>query len=89
FMAAQACDREGTGDLRIRATCNDYCDKAKECDDNVDEDDCQSRCESDMEDCQSDEQEEALDDLDDCAQDSCNEFLGCTIGAGLQCTFGL
>ena len=89
FMAAQACEREGTGDVRTAATCRDYCDKAKECDDDLDEEDCRNRCESDMDDCQADEQESALDDLDECAEDSCDEFLGCTIGAGLQCTFGL
>lgn len=89
FLAAQACEREGTGDIRTNATCRDYCNQAKSCDDDLDEEDCRNRCESDMDDCQADEQEQALDDLDDCATKSCDEFVGCTIGAGLQCTFGI
>jgi hypothetical protein len=24
-----------------------------------------------------------------CAEESCDDFLGCTIGAGAQCTFGV
>ncbi len=86
---AQACERDGTGDIRVNATCRDYCDQAKSCDDDVDEDDCRDRCEDAMEDCMSDEQEQALDDLDHCAVSDCDEFGGCTIGAGLQCSFGL
>jgi hypothetical protein len=79
----------GTGDTRIKFTCKDYCAKAAECDDGVDEDDCVDNCRDDMEDCMSDEQEQALDDLDSCSEESCDDFLGCTIGAGLQCTFGI
>lgn len=86
---AQACERNGTGNIRINGTCRDYCQQAHECNDDVDVDDCRSDCENTMEDCMSDEQEEALDDLDDCATQSCDEFGTCTIGAGLQCSFGL
>ncbi len=89
LLIAQACEREGTGDIRINATCRDYCNQAADCNDDIDVDDCRADCESTMEDCQADEQEEALDDLDDCAVESCNEFGACTIGAGLQCSFGL
>lgn len=89
LLIAQACEREGTGDIRINATCRDYCKQAAECNDDIDVDDCRSDCESTMEDCQADEQEQALDDLDDCAVESCDEFGLCTIGAGLQCSFGL
>lgn len=78
----------GTGPIRIDATCQDYCEKAHECSDDVDVDDCVSDCKDQIGDCMADEQEQALDDLDGCAGDSCNEFLGCTIGAGLTCTFG-
>lgn len=88
-LSAQACEREGTGDLRINATCRDYCKQATACDDSVDVDDCRDDCEATMGDCQADEQENALDDLDNCATDSCSEFGACTIGAGLQCTFGI
>lgn len=88
-MAVGACEREGTGDARIALTCADYCQKAADCDDEVDVDECKDDCKDAMEDCMDDEQEEALDDLDACAEDSCDDFLGCTIGAGLECTFGI
>lgn len=86
---AQACERDGTGNIRTNATCRDYCKQAAECNDSVDEEDCRNDCEDKMDDCMSDEQENALDDLDNCAMESCNDFGACTIGAGLQCTFGI
>ncbi len=91
LMAAQlnACERDGTGDLRIGRTCSDYCDTAVSCNDEVDEDACKSDCEDAMNDCMADDQEAALDDLDECAEDSCNDFLACTIGAGAECVFGI
>lgn len=87
--ALGACEREGTGDTRIALTCADYCRQAADCDDEVDKDACKDDCEATMDDCMADEQEQALDDLDACAGDSCDDFAGCTIGAGLQCSFGL
>lgn len=85
--AGMACT--GTGPVRIDATCEDYCAKAKECSDGVDVDDCVDSCKEQIGDCMADEQEQALDDLDSCAADSCDDFLGCTIGAGIKCTFGI
>lgn len=79
----------GTGPVRIDATCEDYCAKAHECSDSVDVDDCVADCKDQIGDCMADEQEEALDSLDDCAANSCNEFIGCTVGAGLACSFGI
>lgn len=87
--AIGACERDGTGNARVALTCADYCQKAHDCDGDVDVDDCKDDCKDSMDDCMSDEQEQALDDLDACAEDSCDEFGGCTIGAGLQCTFGI
>ncbi|MBL9106263.1 MAG: hypothetical protein JNL82_35395 [Myxococcales bacterium] len=80
---------DGTGPLRTTTTCADYCAKANECDSDVDTDECESDCKDKLDDCMADEQEQALDDLDSCAANSCDEFAGCTIGAGLQCTFGI
>lgn len=83
------CERDGTSDARVGRTCESYCSTVAACDDDVDEDDCVSRCENTMEDCMADEQEHALDDLDSCAEESCDDVGACRIGAGLQCTFGL
>ena len=87
--AIGACEREGTGNARIALTCADYCRQAHDCDGDVDVDDCKDDCKNTMEDCMADEQEQALDDLDACSDESCDEFGGCTIGAGLQCSFGI
>lgn len=81
-------DLDGTGDLRVELSCNNYCQKAKDCDDEVDMAECEANCESAVNDCMADEQEQALDDLDDCAQDSCDDFGACTVAAGLECAFG-
>lgn len=73
----------------LNATCQDYCDQAKVCDANVAADKCVSDCKDKLGDCMVDEQSQAVDDLKSCAARACDEFTGCTIGAGLQCTFGL
>ena len=89
-LALGACtDLDGTGDLRTQISCENYCEQAKECNDNVDAQDCIDRCLGSVDDCMADEQEQALDQLDDCATESCNDFAGCTIEAGAQCYFGL
>jgi hypothetical protein len=85
----QACERDGTGDFRIEQTCEDYCAQAKTCNDDLDEDACIENCTNTMDDCMADEQEEALDDLDTCGNESCDDFAACTIGAGLECAFGI
>ncbi len=86
MVAGFACSE--TGPHRIEKTCEDYCAKAAECSDEVSESDCVADCKDSIGDCMADEQAEALDDLDSCAADSCDDFIGCTIGAGLACTFG-
>ena len=77
------------GELREEITCNQYCRQAHDCDDSIDRDQCEEDCEDAVSDCQDDEKAEALDDLDNCANESCNDFGACTVGAGLQCTFGI
>ncbi len=95
FMAATglACEEDdgifGVTDLRIADACEDYCNQARACDDELDVDDCISRCENTLDDCMADEQEEAVDDVEACAEESCDDFTACTIGAGLQCSFGI
>lgn len=92
MLAAQlnvGCKGDGTSDALVSRTCADYCSTVAACDDDVEEDDCVSRCENTMEDCMADEQEHALDDLAACAEESCDDVAACRVGAGLQCTFGL
>lgn len=80
---------DGVSDLRISNACEDYCDQARTCSDDVDVDECRANCEDNMHDCMADEQKQAVEDVEDCSAEACNEFLGCTIGAGLQCSFGI
>jgi hypothetical protein len=79
----------GTGDLRVKITCESYCERAHECNDDVDENECVDDCRDTIDDCMADEAEQTLDDLDSCSAEECDEFGGCTIGAGLQCAFGV
>jgi hypothetical protein len=96
---AVGCTTDGEGDdedggtdntARIASTCQSYCAKAQTCDDDdgtVEQ--CVADCKANLGDCMVDEQGAALDDLDGCAAESCDDFGACTIGAGLQCTFGI
>lgn len=85
-------DDDGVGvieELQIEGSCNDYCEQAKTCDDGVDVEACENDCFEAMSNCQADEQEQALNDIDSCGEEACSEFVRCSIGAGLQCTFGI
>ena len=80
---------DGDNAADIQSTCEDYCAKAHTCDDSKTVEQCVADCKADLGDCMADEQSQVLDDLDACADKACNDFTGCTIGAGLQCTFGI
>ncbi len=86
-----ACGEDDPTDasLEVELSCADYCRKAAECDGDVDREACENDCEGAAQDCMADEQQQALDDLDECSESTCDEFGGCTVGAGLQCAFGL
>ena len=80
----------GATQAQIEDSCHDYCVRGKDCDSSLDVNDCRSRCENTLNDCMADEQGAAADDVESCSQkDTCDHFLGCTVGAGLQCTFGI
>jgi len=89
-MLAGACNEPGD-DLPPfgRLDCENYCDRAKDCNDNTDVDKCVDKCVKNMGNCQADEQQDALDQLDACHDVACNDFAGCAINAGLTCYFGL
>lgn len=92
LLAALIATTAGCGLARhknVEATCQRYCEQVATCDGDVDVESCTADCLDNVGDCQVDEQEQALDDLDDCAQESCDELFACTVGAQLQCTFGI
>jgi hypothetical protein len=83
-------DGDGAGaSIKVKSACDSYCAKAKTCKDDMDEQECRSKCQNAMTDCQADEQKTALKRLDDCANESCDDFIGCTINVGATCVFGL
>lgn len=79
----------GATDQEVLATCKTYCEKAAVCDGDVTEAGCTADCQDKLGDCMADEQSQTLDDLDTCSARACDEFTTCTIGAGLQCVFGI
>ena len=83
-VVAGACSP--TGDLRVANTCEDYCNRAIDCNDNLDYEDCVRDCQDSVDDCDNDaDAEEALDQLDSCVTVSCNDFAGCTVEAYVEC----
>lgn len=76
-------------EIESEIDCFAYCEKAADCNGDVDRDQCEMDCEEALMNCQSDELDEAQMQVDECSEASCDEFVGCTIDAGAQCFFGL
>jgi hypothetical protein len=73
-------------EYRMKKVCKRYCDRAVDCNDNVDWDDCVDDCIDEAMGCDSDNDvEAALDILNDCSAGACNDFGGCTIDAWVEC----
>ncbi len=79
----------GATDQEVMTTCKKYCDQAQVCDGDVEAGECLVKCQDRLGDCMADEQSQTLDDLETCSLKACDDFKGCTIGAGLQCVFGI
>lgn len=75
--------------MEVLNSCEDYCRRAKLCDDDRDEQKCENTCIDAMTNCQVDEQGPALDKLDQCSSESCDDFFGCTVNVGAKCIFGI
>lgn len=84
-----ACDPEFGAVDPVERTCSDYCEKRATCDDETNLDTCVSDCVEQAGNCQADEQEQALDELETCTEESCDDIGLCTIGASLECYFGI
>jgi hypothetical protein len=74
---------------QLNSSCRNWCEKRAECDDDVNLDQCTLNCEDTVEDCMADERDEVLADLDVCAEETCDDFTGCSIGAGFECVIGI
>jgi hypothetical protein len=74
-------------EYRIDKVCKRYCDRAVDCNDNTDWDDCYDSCVDTAHECDSDDDlEAALDILDDeCTPGACNDLLGCSLDAWVEC----
>jgi hypothetical protein len=76
----------GHSQYRIDKVCKRYCDRARDCNDNTNWDDCYESCVDTAEECDSDNDiEAALDILEDCTAGSCNQIGACTIDAWIEC----
>lgn len=79
----------GASDQEVMTTCKTYCDQAQVCDGDVQAGECLTKCQDRLGDCMADEQSQTLEDLESCSAMACDDFKKCTIGAGLQCVFGI
>ena len=71
---------------RINKVCKRYCERVLDCNDNTDFEDCIDTCIDDANSCESDgDIEDALDILDECSAEACNDVVGCTVEAWLEC----
>lgn len=79
----------GHSEYRIDKVCKRYCDRAVDCNDNTDWDDCYDSCADSAHECSSDDDVEAgLDILEDeCIPGSCNDLPACTLEAWVECSF--
>jgi hypothetical protein len=82
-LTAGACK---TSELRIETVCKRHCERVVDCNDNLDYDNCVSDCVDTSNDCASETDVEfALDKLDLCPDRACNEVLGCSAEAWIEC----
>jgi hypothetical protein len=71
---------------RINKVCKRYCQRAFDCNDNTNYDECLDDCVTEANDCESESDvEAALDILEDCVADSCNQVATCTAESWLEC----
>lgn len=76
-------------DVRIAATCYNYCQTQASCDGDVNAEECEADCKASLGDCQADEVAATLDELDACADDTCDDQGVCSLEADAQCYFGI
>lgn len=71
---------------RINKVCKRYCQRAYDCNDATNYDNCIDDCVTEANGCESeDDVEVALDILEDCVADSCNQVAACTLEAWVEC----
>lgn len=90
-LAVGACkeDEVDGDDAQIKSSCESYCEQAKLCNQDINEQNCINDCRNAVGNCMADEVDLALDKLQGCAKEACDDFTACTIDAGAQCYFGL
>lgn len=81
--------RDTVEDIQTTIDCFTYCDRADECN-SIDEGECRSSCERQLDQCEPELRDEVQDLLDECGEvDSCGEFALCRVEASTRCTFDL
>ena len=89
LTCAHNTDKSASVPLKVHSSCDEYCDRRAECDDDVNAAKCRERCVDVMANCQADEQNRALNDLTGCTRQTCDVVDTCAIGAGSTCIFGI
>ncbi|MCX4240304.1 hypothetical protein [Paraliomyxa miuraensis] len=84
-----ACSDQPDGGIWVELDCSRYCARANECNEEVNEGECEDRCLSALANCQADEREAAQNQIDECSDANCDDLVGCTVDAGARCYFGL
>ncbi len=75
-----------TSEYRIENSCEDYCARAVDCNDNTDYSDCVDNCLDTADECDSESDlENALDRLDECTEESCDDVAACSVDALIEC----
>lgn len=87
---AQGIDDDNMLTDQDRQACEDYCQDAKSCDDDLDVSDCMSSCVDGLQSCEEAELDEATSDLTSCTDnDECLDVVDCGFEVSSQCYFGL
>jgi hypothetical protein len=96
LAGTQACaDNDGEIDDRPitteeRDACSGFCNEARSCDDEVDIDECASRCLDSLDLCFESQVDDATAELRECTSgDECSDVVACGFEVGSECFFGL
>lgn len=69
--------------------CAAYCERAAECDEGLDVDECRDQCNGAMDRCLNNQKHDARDRLDECSDAACNDIVECSVDVGAECYFAI
>lgn len=89
--AAQTIACSGINDAPIDTSeeCAAYCDRAAECNEDVDTAECQADCNESMDKCLDSQKADARNELDECSDVACGDVVECSVDVGAECYFAI